>query len=115
MKYILIIFILLYSNVKFKIIDPRHVVPLDELMNLPSTIRHDFKIVNMGSSELVIESVKSSCSCTSVTYDQLISPLDTGLITLETTNEQLRNVKEVYAVLKTNADFKLAKVSIKVK
>lgn len=112
--FVILLVIALYEP-KVKIISPMHILTEAELHTMPSLIKHEFEIVNVGTSQLVIESVESSCSCTSVVFDQTIAPLDTGKISLETSKEQLLNVKEVYAVLKTNAAFKFAKVQIKVK
>ena len=46
------------------------------------TLNNAFEVKNIGDEDLVIETVKTSCGCTAVKFDNRIAPGKTGFVTL---------------------------------
>jgi hypothetical protein len=96
---------------ELSLLENRHFIDLSE-SSPNDTIRYSFKFQNVGDKVLNILSVETSCTCTAPSFTKQIDPEHFGYINLVTTAGQLRDVKEVYAVIKSNSKARFAKVSL---
>ena len=99
------------NSPELSLLENKHFVET-KFMNPQDTIVHNFKFQNIGTQKLEIYSVETSCTCTVPTYTKTVDSEQFGIITLKTTAGQLKNTKEVHAVIKSNSNNRFSKVSL---
>lgn len=81
------------------------------IVNAGDSLYKNISVVNNGSQNLLIKQIITSCHCTTTSFTKLISPNDTGIITIKFRASLVGNIDQM-VVVETNSKPALKKIKI---
>lgn len=102
------------SDSKSLLVEPKFKLVAEQDKNDKGEIVAEFQLINSGVEPIRILSVSPHCSCTDYTISSLKVKSDKSeTLSLTVPWDQLKNLGEVYVVIKTDSKQKFLKVSVK--